>query len=250
MLLCTKDPAPVTIVNPDGKSPFLFIGDHAGKAIPAALGSLGVGPDDLSRHIGWDIGIGALGEWLAHELNALFVRQTYSRLVIDCNRDPGRDDAIPEVSDGTPIPGNRGLTAAARAARVASIHAPYQDAIARELERRQRAHRPTVLIALHSFTPRMADFDRPWQIGILHNRANDSFALNLLDSLRARGDLVVGDNEPYQMDKIDYTIPRHAFAAGLPYAEIEIRQDLIGSDEGGRLWGALLRDALVGALAM
>ena len=82
-LLGHNDPAPVRIVNPGGGSDLLLIGDHAGQTVPAALGMLGIGPDDLARHIGWDIGIAALGEALAVLLDATFVRQTYSRLVID-----------------------------------------------------------------------------------------------------------------------------------------------------------------------
>ncbi len=250
MLLCTNDAAPVVVVNPNGTSPFLLIGDHAGNVIPEALRSLGLGEAELSRHIGWDIGIAALGELLAADMDAVFVRQTYSRLVIDCNRDPAAHDSIPEVSDGTAIPGQQGAEQNGRAARIAAIHTPYQETIGREIARRAAAGQETILIALHSFTPRMAGL-RPavaaWQVGILHNGSNDAFAMRLLDRLRRRGNLTVGDNEPYRMDKIDYTIPRHAFAAGLPYAEIEVRQDLIGSPEGVRTWADLLADVLQSA---
>ena len=74
----------------------------------------------MERHIAWDIGVGALGEALAARLDAVFVRQMYSRLVIDCNRDPDTADAIPEVSDATAIPGNIGLSAAARDGSIAA----------------------------------------------------------------------------------------------------------------------------------
>lgn len=249
MLLCTTDPSPVAVVNPRGTSPFLFIGDHAGRTIPQSLQSLGLPEEELSRHIGWDIGVGELGVLLARDMDAVFIRQSFSRLVIDCNRDPARPDAFVEVSDGTIVPGNAGLDAEAKGARIAVVHAPYQEAIAAEIARRGEARLETVLVALHSFTPRMRGFDRPWQIGILHNGANDAFAQRLLAHLRARGDLVVGDNEPYQMDQIDYTIPHHAFAVGLPYAEIEVRQDLIGSTDGVREWASLLAEVLPEALA-
>ena len=50
--------------------------------------------------------------------------------------------------------------------------------------------------------------------------------------LRAEGDLVVGDNEPYAVsDLTDYTIPVHGEARGLINTGIEIRQDLI-ADRG------------------
>ena len=239
----------MTVINPEGRSPFLLIGDHAGNAVPERLRTLGLSDADRARHIAWDIGVGALGAALAARLDAVFVRQTFSRLVIDCNRDPATADAIPEASDGTKIPGNTGLREVDRAARVAAIHAPYQAAIAAEIGRRAVAGQVTVLISLHSFTPVMAGVRRPWEIGILHDGANDRFALALLDRLRARPGLVVADNEPYRMDATDHTVPRHAFAAGLAYAELEIRQDLLGNDARIADWARILADALTDAIA-
>lgn len=252
-LLGTEDAAPVMVVNPKGASSFLLIGDHAGNAVPKRLNALGLSETDLARHIGWDIGIGELGAMLAEKLDAVFVRQTYSRLVIDCNRSPSQPDLIAEASDGTVVPGNVALDEAARAARFAEIHAPYQDAIAAEIARRDAAGMTTILIALHSFTPAMKgalrDQARPWHIAILHDGGDTRFAHALLDVLRDEADLVVGDNEPYRMDLIDYTIPRHAYPARRPYAEIEIRQDLLGSTEGCAAWADRLARLLPIAVA-
>ncbi len=243
-LLSADDPPPVRTVNPYGGSRFLLIGDHAGNLVPSALGSLGVGPGDMTRHIAWDIGIAGLGEALSAELDATFVRQTYSRLVIDCNRDPTAADAMPAVSDGTAVPGNRHLSPADRAARVAAIHAPYQAAIAAELARRDAAAEDPILVALHSFTPAMRGFERPWHIGILHFEGDASFALAVLRLLREDGAYCVGDNAPYAMDGIDYTVPRHAFAARRRYVEIEIRQDLLATSGQQRGWAEVLAPLL------
>ncbi len=242
-LLGHNDPDPVQIVNPDGRSDLLLIGDHAGNVVPGALGSLGIGPDDLSRHIGWDIGIAGLGEALAAMLDAVFIRQTYSRLVIDCNRDPARADAMPAVSDGTRIPANEGLTDADRAARVAAIHAPYQAAIAAELARRDAGGRRTQLVSLHSFTPAMAGVARPWQVGVLHDRGDLSLTHRTLARLRADPALTVGDNEPYRMDGIDHTVPRHAYP-DRPYVELEVRQDLLADAAGVAAWAQRLATVL------
>src|SRR5687768_2319492 len=95
-LLADDDPPPVLMVNPRGASPFLLIGDHAGKAIPSDLGSLGLSEADLARHIACDIGIAALGAALAGALDAAFIAQAYSRLVVDCNRGPDAPDVIAE----------------------------------------------------------------------------------------------------------------------------------------------------------
>ena len=249
-LLSPADPSPFSVVNPDGSSPFLFIGDHAGNVIPSSLASLGLDDDELTRHIAWDIGVGGLGERLALAMDAVFIRQTFSRLVVDCNRHPDAADAIAPVSDGTLVPGNRLLTEAARAARFAAIYDPYHQAIAGELDRRQAAGRPTVLIALHSFTPalRKGGGDRPWQIGILHDAGDARFAVRLLEVLRRAGDVIVGDNEPYRMDRIDHTVPRHAYPRHLRYAELEVRQDEIARPAGQDAWSAVLGRALSQAM--
>jgi predicted N-formylglutamate amidohydrolase len=203
------------------------------------LGTLGISDEDRTRHIGWDIGTAALGDRLAAALDAVFVRQSYSRLVIDCNRDPGAADAIPEVSDKTNIPGNQGLGNDERVARVREIHEAYQQAIAAEIARRSAAGMATVLVSLHSFTPVFSGTVRPWHIGILHDGANDGFALGLLQWLRGQGDLVVGDNEPYEMDGTDHTVPRHAFPS-LPYVEIEVSQAGLSDARGIAAWVSLL----------
>jgi predicted N-formylglutamate amidohydrolase len=241
-LLGGSDPASATIINPQGRSPFLLIGDHAGNAIPEALGTLGLAPEDRVRHIAWDIGIWALGARLAERLDAVFVRQSYSRLVIDCNRDPASAEAIVERSDGTVVPGNLGLPAGARRERVRGIHAAYHQAIAEEIARRDAIGQPTWLVSLHSFTPEMAGVVRPWEVGVLHDGANDALALRLLAWLRGRPELIVGDNEPYRMDATDYTVPRHAFPSR-PYVEIELSQHALSTPEGIERWTARLETA-------
>ncbi len=244
-LLGANDPPPVEIINQWGRSPFLLVADHCGKRIPHALGRLGLGIADRERHIAWDIGTASLGECLANKLDAVLLRQPYSRLVIDCNRDPDAIDAVPTTSDGTIIARNQALSPEDREARVSEIHEPYHRAIAAEICRRPQTGLSTLLVSLHSFTPVMGGFARPWQIGVLHDGANDAMALRLLAWLRAQKRWVVGDNEPYQMDSTDYTVPRHAFAAGLGYVEIEVSQSELAAEAGSRLWcGALTRGLL------
>src|SRR5947209_8144670 len=94
-LLTPEDPTPVRVLRPQGRSDFLLTGDHASRAIPRRLGTLGLPDSERSRHIAWDIGIAAVIEGLSEALDATAVMQTYSRLVIDCNRQPGLDSSIP-----------------------------------------------------------------------------------------------------------------------------------------------------------
>jgi N-formylglutamate amidohydrolase len=96
-LLVADEPAPVTVHNENGLSPFLIVADHAGNSIPRALGRLGVPESERERHIAWDIGIAAVSCIVADALDAPLIQQNYSRLVIDCNRTPGSETSIPEL---------------------------------------------------------------------------------------------------------------------------------------------------------
>ena len=244
-----SDEAPPYIVrNPGARSPFVLIGDHAGREIPASLRRLGLPDAELDRHIAWDIGVAQLGAHLADALGACFIAQRFSRLVIDCNRAPERADAVCEVSDGSHIPGNANLTAAERRLRVDEVFAPYHRRIAEELDARAAAGLGAIVVALHSFTPVMAGAARPWRYGVLH--LGGSAACDAaLAALRERlGPELVGDNEPYKMDGTDFTIPHHALPRGLDYVELEVRQDLIADSKGAAREARLLAEVL-GAIA-
>ena len=214
--------------NSGAQGPLLLVCDHAGREIPRGLGDLGLEAADLRRHIAWDIGAAGLARRLADLMGAELTLQAYSRLVVDCNRDPSRPDVAPEVSDGSGIPGNVGLGAAALKARIEEIHTPYHAAIAAALDLKISA---TTVVSVHSFTPQMQGFARPWHVGVLHQH-DSPVSERMLNALRGEADLVVGDNQPYAMDGIDYTIPRHALGRGLDYLELEVRQDLIEDEQG------------------
>jgi predicted N-formylglutamate amidohydrolase len=247
-LLTATDPAPVRVVNPGGVSAFLLVCDHAGRAVPAALGDMGVEPPNWDRHIAWDIGAAGVCEALAPLLDATCIMQVYSRLVIDCNRTPGHPTSIPPVSDGTPIPANTHLTTGTAAARVAAIFNPYHAAIAHELDRRAADGQETALIAMHSFTPMFGGLVRSWQAGVLHNRS-PRLSRALARLLKEDG-FLVGDNEPYALsDESDYTVPIHAERRGLDYVELEVRQDLIANADGQAAWAERLSRLLPLALA-
>lgn len=246
-LLVAGDAGPVIVDNIDADSPFLLIGDHAGTAIPAKLGDLGVSAADRTRHIALDIGIENLGRRLSALLGAPFIRQRYSRLVIDCNRVPGNEGYIPKESDGTSVPGNAGLSREEAEARVVEIYQPYQDRIGAEITRRKARGEAPVLISLHSFTPTMNGKARPWRFGVLH-KENSPFSSAVLALLRKEFGEAAGDNEPYRMDEIDNTVPLHAEGQAIDYLEIEIRQDLICDDTGCEQVAAYLARLLPRAL--
>jgi len=239
----------VIVTKSGTSSPFLLLGDHAGREVPLELAELGLAETDLTRHIGWDIGVFALGQRLAQALDATFISQRYSRLVIDCNRDPTRADAMPEISDGTSIPCNLALSQADRTARIAGIFKPYHDCIAAELDARAARGIPTIIVSLHSFTPVMQGFQRPWQFGVLH-LGGSNFSNAMLAQLRSEVDRPeVGDNEPYQMDGVDFTVPHHAIRRCLEYVELEVRQDLLADEAGQQAVAERLTRVLPAALA-
>lgn len=248
-LLASGDPEPVDVVNPQGRAPLLLVCEHAGRAIPAALGHLGLAEDVLSRHVAWDIGAEAVARHMAAALDAPLVTQRYSRLVMDCNRPADASDSIPEVSDGIAIPGNRALDPNERRARWDAIHGPFHAAVAARLDA-ARSRGPVALVAMHSFTPMLVTVGRPrpWEIGLL---ARDRrLADPLMEALLAeRPTLVAAFDEPYRItDSGDYTIPVHGERNKLPHVLVEIRNDLIGDPSGQRAWADLMSRALARTL--
>ncbi len=249
-LLRVQDPQPVGEERLQGDSPFLLIADHAGNAVPESLHGLGVSAEDLNRHIGIDIGIHGVSQQLSAMLNAPYIFQRYSRLVIDCNRPPGHPASIAPLSDGTRVPANLDLPAALALLREREIFWPYQRAIAGQIARMRLSGRAPAVIAMHSFTPRHGDYPapRPWHIGVLFNR-DDRLARPLIALLEAEGDLTVGVNEPYAVDDSgDYAVPIHCEKGGLLHVELEIRQDLIETEQDQSAWARRLARLLPQAL--
>ena len=244
LLLGAEDPPPVEVLRAGAPSPFFLTCEHAGHVFPQRLGTLGLGPEDLTRHITYDIGAAAVARSLSRRLDAHLVLQTYSRLVVDCNRSPDAADFIVTLSEDTPIPGNHAVTEQQAKVRADEIFHPYHDTIATALDERESSERITVLIAVHSCTPVFHGVSRPWHVGVLHEH-DPRFAKILLELLAGEGHLCVGDNEPYYMtsDK-DYAVPVHGQNRGLPHVELEIRQDLIVTPEGQEEWAEFLAGIL------
>ncbi len=248
-LLLPGDPPPFEVINPEGRARLVLFSDHAGRAIPQRLGTLGLRQDQLDQHIGWDIGIGALARKLSAALDAPAVLAGYSRLVIDCNRRLDDPTSIAQESDRILVPGNRGLSAEDRKVRADAIFAPYHAAITDVIARKRAAGPDPAILSLHSFTPQMNGFARPWHAGILWNR-DPRLPVPLMARLMREEGVVVGDNEPYSgKDEHGYSTIFHAESQGLPHALIEMRQDLIGGDAGVARWADVLVRVLRDVLA-
>jgi predicted N-formylglutamate amidohydrolase len=246
-LLAADEPPAFQEFQIDGRSDFIIVVDHAGARIPRRLANLGLPESELQRHIAWDIGALSVARRVAQMLDAPLVAQNYSRLVIDCNRDPKMATSIPCISELREIPGNIGLSAAEIAARRAAIFDPYHRRIRELLDRRLASGRRVIVVAQHTMTDVYKGDRRLMHAAVLYNR-DRRFAGAVLEMLRHERHLIVADNEPYFVsDETDYTIPHHAEARSLLHVEIEIRQDLVSDEAGQTEWAAriarVLRDA-------
>jgi len=243
-LLADDEPPPYETFNPEGPAPILLICDHASRRVPRRLRDLGLDARELSRHIGWDIGAADVARHMALRLNAPALLAGYSRLVVDCNRHLHDPTAIRPDSDGTPIPGNAALSPADRQARTDALYRPYHDAIAQRLDGFAGRGITPALLSIHSCTPEMAGQFRPWHVGICWD-SDRRLAGPVLEALGRVPDVVVGDNQPYNLDlREDYSVPVHAMRRGLPHLQVEFRQDLVATAAGAARWADVLLAAL------
>ncbi len=210
------------------------VADHASNFVPDDL-PLGIPPALLNNHIAIDLGTEGVADILAlrHGIPAHIA--AVSRLVVDLHREEDSPDVVPMSSDGRTIPGNIGADIEMRLDR---FYRPYHAALAQWLD----AARPELIVALHSFTPKLetSDEERPWEVALLYNQ-DDSAARHAIRLFAAEG-LTVGDNQPYSGKQLNATMDRHAEAMGRHYLTLEIRQDLLVTKAQQARWAALITD--------
>jgi predicted N-formylglutamate amidohydrolase len=177
---------------------------------------------------------------LARLLDAPAVLSTFSRLVIDPNRADDDPTQIMRLYDGTIIPANRHLTEEEAVFRRKTYHHPYHEQIARIVEKDPQAP----YIAVHSFGPKLnGRAPRPWHIGFLHSgdrRLSDP----VIRILSEDPQLCVGDNQPYSGHLPGDSVYRHALLNGRPNLLIELRHDLIRTEEQQEAWAERLAPVL------
>ena len=238
-----------TIAAPANTTPdALILCDHAGRLIPAEYDNLGLAANVFDRHIAYDIGAAGIVRVLADALGAPALLANFSRLFIDANRGADDPTLVMRLSDGAIVPGNARVDAAEVARRHAGFWQPYQDAITTAIDGASASGRLPVIVSIHTFTHAWKGVPRPWHVGVLWDR-DDRLARPLIDALAAEGDLVVGDNEPYDGALAGDTMYRHGTRRGLAHALIEVRQDLVADEAGQRAWGLRLARLLRPILA-
>ena len=221
--------------------------DHAANTVPKDVngGTLELPEAEMGRHIAYDLGAKGVAMRLGECLNGPVVCANFSRLVIDPNRGLSDPTLIMKLYDGTIIPANHPMDEAERQRRIDAYWRPYHEAYEALAARRN----DTAIVAMHSFSPKLnGRAPRPWEIGILH--AGDcALGPALIKRLQQEADLCVGDNEPYAGHLPGDAIDQHALQKGRANVLIELRHDVIETDEQQQAWAERLAPILAEVLA-
>ena len=241
----------VEVTKAAGAVPLVVVCEHASRAIPAELESLGLDDAGSRAHVAWDIGAAVLARALSERLDAPLVSAALSRLVYDCNRAGGARGAVAVRSEAFDVPGNRDLDAGALRQRFARVHVPFHAAVAETCARQtERCGAPVALVTIHSFTPVYLGVRRGVEIGFLHD-ADPTLAEAMLAAETARGVYRTALNEPYAAsDGVTHTMDLHGTTAGRRAAMVEVRNDLIDTDAKAARMGDHLAATLATVLAL
>jgi len=226
------------VINAEGTADILFICEHASNYIPPEYDNLGLEEGFLEQHIAWDIGMEQLTRQLSERLNAPAIIATFSRLLIDPNREEDHPTLVPSQSDNIAIPRNQNLSQDEINKRKELYYHPFHDRADELVKNKITTGRVPLICGMHSFTPQMNGFKRPWHAGMLWNK-DPRLAQALIDRLTARS-YIVGDNEPYSGRDLFFTMNRHGDDHGVPHVTIEIRQDQVSDPKGIDKWVDIL----------
>jgi len=185
--------------------------EHASHHIPAGFAGLGLSQIDRKSHAVWDPGALAVAEALSLHLDAPLVAGQVSRLIYDCNRPPEALDAMPARSELIEVPGNRDI---------------------------------------HSFTPIYHGKPRAVEIGVLHD-ADTRLADALLACGPAHSAHQIERNMPYgPQNGVTHTLKEHALPQTRPNVMLEIRNDLIATQNAQAKMAKMIAGWLTAALKM
>tara|TARA_Y100000590_G_scaffold470658_1_gene667478 strand:+ start:1113 stop:1910 length:798 start_codon:yes stop_codon:yes gene_type:complete len=211
-------------------SNILFLCDHATNNIPSRYKSLGLTNDNLNDHIAYDVGARSLVKKLSRILKANYILSNFSRLLIDPNRSVDDPTLIMKFADQYIIPGNKELSKNERDQRIKLYYNPYHEKIEEICNSIVDKNLIPILISIHSFTKNFRNDNRSWQISILWDK-DDRIANLLLRFLMNDRKYNIGDNEPYVGYLPGDTLNKHATLNGFPHVLIEVRNDLINTEE-------------------
>lgn len=220
------------VLDADAPGPVLLVCEHASRTIPEEYGTLGLSDEQRQSHIAWDPGAEALTRELASRMRSTAVVATVSRLIYDLNRAPDAPNAITTKSEMHVVPGNTGLSATERVARIEAVYLPFHAEVARQIALRLARGQPTAVVTVHSFTPVWFGVPRAVEIGVLHD-SDPRLAEQLLPLVRASHRHNAEMNAPYSAaDHVTHMLRRHALPYGLPNVMLEVRNDLLATAGG------------------
>ena len=220
--------------------------EHASNRLPAGFE---LPAQLLKLHIAWDPGALPVARHIARRFGAQLLQGEYSRLVADLNRTAGNRVLMRQVSDGHPIPFNRGLSAGERAARIERYYRPYRDAVIAAADDLIAARGRCVHICVHTFTPALAGRQRGNDIGLLHDPdwgIERAVCVDLREHLDRDTDYVTWFNRPYSgtADGILPAMRRRYPPRQFVGIELEINQKYAGSPAALRAVAAAIADGL------
>jgi predicted N-formylglutamate amidohydrolase len=172
--------------------------EHASWTLPHGV-DLGVPPDVLASQAGWDHGAFEIAALVSEHVGLPVHAGLFTRMFVDLNRGADHADVVPRVSYGALVPGNAQLSASDRAARIATFHAPYWDAVRRDCVARLHDRDGVLHLSSHSFSPELDPPNRAFDLGVLYDPAHAfeaELAERLLFAARTAG-LAVRANQPY-----------------------------------------------------
>lgn len=228
----------------DRISRYLVVCDHARNRVPESLNNMGLPLAALEEHFAWDPGSEGVGRHLADLLGCPALMGGFSRLVVDLNRGLDHPRLCTSHEDETDIPANIGIMPDEKQARIATLYEPYHAAIRAALAAILARGEEPVLISSHSFTPQYRNgAPRPWQVGILWYR-DQRMSQPVIEALQKRGDLVVGDNQPYDRRQLRQPNDSYCEDQGIRNLLFEVRHDLIRTAEEQKHWAEIIYNAL------
>ena len=208
--------------------------EHASWMLPPGV-DLGVPSSVVQSQAGWDHGAFEIASRWSEVVGLPVHAGAFSRMFVDLNRPPEHPDVIPKISYGAPVPGNAGLLAAERALRLETFHAPYWNAIRRDVAARLLDTGACLHLSSHSFAPELDPAQRTYDCGVLYDPAHAfeaELAERLLFALRTAG-LDVRANQPYGGTGPAVCTALRIENAGKHYAGIELETSHAVTESAG-----------------
>ena len=177
---------------------FVVSCEHASWTLPPGE-DLGVSTETLMSQAGWDHGALDIAQVIGRAFTVDVHAGAHTRVWVDLNREPDHVDAVPTICYGAVIPGNHGLSHEQRAARIATWHAPYWNAVRDDIAAKLATNSHVVHVSSHSFSPELDPENRRFDVGVLFDDTSP-FEIELAAHLMrdfATADLRVRANQPY-----------------------------------------------------